>query len=103
MPAPPLLSEPAMVSATGKVIVSCHRQLWAITLTRRVVASKFRRAILGLKTASGDISDDPLFHADQVQAWPVLHGRQCACGEGDRLRDLLDGRPLRSLGEVLCR
>src|ERR1700678_4408079 len=100
MPAPPEESEPAMVSATRTAISTPNN---VKTLTRPVVASKVCDVILSRDKPFGDDSDGPVFHPDQMQAWPILCRRQCAGGGRDCLRDLLDRGPFRSSGQILCR
>src|SRR5690348_15207808 len=107
MPAPPEESEPAIVSAIGIAIGSLAQEMPLLrhVLARRVVASKLCEAIV--KPAKAICpwrgSDGSLFRSDQMQARPVLRRCQCACGSRDRLRDLLDRRPLRSARKILCR
>src|ERR1700720_3191331 len=102
MPAPPEESEPAMVSAMG-IVIAGPAEIQAVAscacfvLARRVVASKFRDAILtpGSMPFFGDDSDGSLLHSDQMQARPILRRRQRARRGRDRLRDLLHRRALR--------
>src|SRR6202163_4451256 len=115
MPAPPEESEPAMVSAIGIVIMLPAEIMlphWGpqAVLDRRTVAGKFAchrppdLAYWGLDaTPFGDDSDGSLFRAVQMQARPVLCGRQRAGRGRDRLGDLLHRRRLRPAGEVLRR
>src|SRR5579883_3673529 len=101
MPAPPLESEPAMVSATGVVMMSdsAAAQLQQAGLPGRLKSGPLRttrkgpsrvgeRAIMGPTLPQGDARDGSLLRPDQVQARPVLHGGQRACRGRDRLRDL---------------
>src|ERR1700722_6531935 len=107
MPAPPDESEPAMVSAIGIVIAhpasaAAVQAGSCAVLARPVIASKFLGAILRL-TSSGDDNDGSLLRPDQVQARPVLHRCERACGSRDCLGDLFHRRRLRPAGQVLCR
>src|SRR6476660_4004426 len=108
MPAPPDESEPAMVSAIGVVIarlagIEGVASKPCPVLARRVIASKFLRAILHQAQCPGDDSDGSLLRPDQMQARPVLYRRQRACRGRDRLRDLFHRGPLRPAGKILCR
>src|SRR5580700_8624411 len=107
MPAPPEESEPAMVSAIGIVIaglagISAFVPRPCFVLARRVVASKFRDAILNLAPSPfGDDSDGSLLRPVQMQARPVLRRRQRARLGRNRLRDLFHRGRLRSAGQIL--
>src|SRR6266478_9281088 len=107
MPAPADESEPAMVSAIGIVIarlagIEVVASGPCPVVARRVIASKFLRAILNpARCLFGDDSDGSLLRPDQMQARPVLYRRQRTGRGGDRLRDLFHRRPLRPPGKIL--